>query len=63
MNYIDRNKLNIEMLKRGMSKKQLANELCISYQGLYKKLAYNNDFSETQICVLKSIFGEDIFSC
>jgi len=63
MNYIDRNKLKIEMLKRGMSKKQLANDMCITYSSLYNKLAKNRDFSETEICILKSMFGEDIFSC
>ena len=63
MNYVDRNKLDVEMVKRGISKKQLANELSISYPALYKKLAYKKDFSETQICVLKSIFGDNIFSC
>lgn len=63
MKYIDRNKLNIELVKRGISKKQLANDMCITYSALYNKLVYMRDFSETEICILKKMFGDEIFSC
>lgn len=63
MNYVDRDKVKIEMVKRGISKKQLANDMCITYSALYNKLVRMRDFSETEICMLKKLFGRDIFSC
>lgn len=63
MEFIDRKKLTVEMVKRGVSKKQLANDLCISYQALYNKMAHLTYFSEPEICLLKKKFGKDIFSC
>lgn len=63
MEFIDRTKLKIKMLEKDISKKDLAEYLCLSYQGLYKKLTHMSNFSETEICMLKRKFGKDIFSC
>ena len=63
MEFIDRDKLKIEMIKHGVSLKQLANDMCISYQALYNKMTRATNFSEPEICILKTKFGSGIFSC
>ena len=44
-----------------MKNKDLADELCITYAGLYNKLNKNRDFSEDELTVLYQLFGNEIF--
>lgn len=61
MKFVDRTKLKIKLIESGMSIKDLADELCITYAGLYNKLSNNRDFNENEIFVLDKLFGKDVF--
>ena len=49
------------MVERGMSIKDLAEELCITYAGAYNKVRLNRDFKENEIFILFTLFGKDVF--
>ena len=58
---VDRTKLRIEMIKRNMKSKQLAEKLGIDCSSLSLKLHGKRSFSETEISTLTSLFGKVIF--
>ena len=49
------------MVENGLSIRDMAEELCITYAGAYNKIRKNRDFSEDEIYVLFSMFGKDVF--
>lgn len=61
MKFVDRTKLQCELISRGMTIKDLAEELCLTYTGVYNKIKGFREFKENEIFVLFSLFGESVF--
>lgn len=59
---IDRKKLRGEMVKIGMNTQDLGDFLGVSRQAAYLKLEEKREFSETEVALLRSKFGNKIFS-
>lgn len=61
MKFVNRIRLRAKMVEKGYTVVSLAKELDISRAALYNKLSGRVDFTEFEIVVLKSIFGNYIF--
>lgn len=61
MKVVNRTKLQSLMVEQGLSIKDIAEELCITYQGAYNKIRKNRDFSENEIYSLYLLFGSALF--
>lgn len=61
MKFVDRTKLQVALIESGMSIKDLAEELCISYGGAYHKIKGYREFTENEIFTLSSLFGTKVF--
>lgn len=58
---LDRKKLKIEMIKRDIKSKDLAEKLGIDDSSFSLKLNNKRKFTEAEISVLFNIFGKSIF--
>jgi len=58
---LDRTKLRIEMIKRDIKSKELAEKLGIDNSSFSLKLNNKRKFTEAEISVLFNIFGKSIF--
>ena len=58
---LDRKKLKIEMIKKDIKSKKLAEKLGIDDSSFSLKLNNKRKFTESEISVLFSIFGNSIF--
>lgn len=61
MQFVNRAKLVAMMAARGMKRKELAEELCITPANLTLKIKGVRMFSEREIYCLYCVFGSDIF--
>ncbi len=61
MQFIDRTKLVAVMAARGMKRKELASELCITPANLTLKIKGERMFTEREIVCLRDVFGTSIF--
>jgi len=61
MQFVNRTKLVAIMAARGMKRKDLAQELCITPANLTLKIKGVRMFQEREIVCLREIFGTDIF--
>jgi len=61
MQFVNRTRLMAIMAAQGMKKKELAEELSITPQNLTLKIKGTRDFKESEISVLRGIFGVNIF--
>ena len=61
MQFVNRTKLVAIMAARGMKRKDLAQELCITPANLTLKIKGVRQFQEREIVCLRDIFGTDIF--
>lgn len=58
---LDRQKLRVEMVKRNIKTKELAEKLGIAYTTLTLKLNNKRKFTEAEVSTLFNIFGKSIF--
>jgi len=58
---LDRTKLRIEMIKRDIKSKELAEKLGIDDSSFSLKLNNKRKFTEAEISILFNIFGKSIF--
>lgn len=58
---VDRTKIKIEMIKRKIKSKDLANKLNLDKSTFSLKINGKRNFSENEIAILYSIFGTTIF--
>jgi hypothetical protein len=61
MQYVNRTKLLAEMASRGMKRKQLAQELCITPSNLTLKIKGERVFNEREIACINALFGAGVF--
>ena len=61
MKFVDRTKLQCELVAHGLTIKDLGDELCLTYTGVYNKVKGFREFKENEIFVLYSLFGDSIF--
>lgn len=58
---INRNELKAQMVRKHITREELALNLGISKRSLSYKIFHNKDFKEEEICKLISLFGSTIF--
>lgn len=58
---INRDELKAQMVRKHISRDELATTLCISLRSLDHKIVSNKDFKEKEICTLVGLFGTSIF--
>ena len=61
MQYVNRTKLVAVMAARGMKRKELAQEMCITPAKLTLKIKGVRMFAEREIACLRDLFGDGIF--
>lgn len=58
---INRDELKAQMIRKHITREELAKTLCVSLRSLGSKITENKDFKENEICTLVSLFGTCIF--
>lgn len=61
MKLVDRTKLQSVMVERGLSIKDIAAEIGLTYSAAYAKIRQNRDFSENEICILLNTLNTNCF--
>ena len=58
---IDRLKLKGQIVEKQINQSELANKLGVSRETYYSKLNGKTEFKESEIVILKKVFGDYIF--
>lgn len=58
---VNRNKLRGKIAEKGIKVNDLIAKMGISRTAYYSKINGKTDFTEKELCILKSIFGDVIF--